>query len=350
MSSEPPPNNGFYPTVAYNPSFFASQTSSSAGGATETWVEENSLEKTGNPTDQAQTTTFEGQIICTNTTGASNNTASILSDGGITCSDIYLTNGNINGNGAYLFTGSEDVQIGNQNNATVSVAILQANNAGYGINSAGVINAGTNITAGQNITANGNVQGYYVTATEALVSENIYESVTGTGTGYPTVYGASPNVSIAGQANTINLGISAGSTPQNINCGSSAYNATTMNLYGMLNMFGALNINQAVSVFSGGTNYKSGQVYISMPFQGQSFKIAIIVANNLQTTGSLTYTYNYPTPFTTIISMIFPDYNLYPSGSSPDGLSMSASSTLTTLTFSVIASSTNNGIILLVGR
>jgi hypothetical protein len=353
--AEQPPNNGFYVGCTYNPTFFSSQTSNS-GGASEQWVEENFLEKTGNPTDEAQTTTFEGQLICKNTTSSSQNDGAIVCIGGVSCSDVYVTDGTINGPYGYLFPGAEGVQIGNQNNATVSVALLQVNNTGYGINNNGPLYCGGNITTPQDI------QGYYVTATQALVSENLYESVTGTGTGNPTVYCASPNVSIATQASTINLGTQTGSTPQTINIGNSTYNATTLDLNGnanistfmnlgqYLNILGSININQAVSVFSGGTNYKSGQVYISQPFQGQSFKVVMIVANNLATTGTLNYTYNYPTPFISIVTMFTPVFNLYPSGSSPDGLTMSASSTLTQLTYSVLATSTNNGVILLVGR
>jgi hypothetical protein len=65
MSSQPPPSNGWYSGVSYNPNFFQQ---GSAKGATEEWVEQNFLETNGYPDDNAQTTTFSGQIISTNPT------------------------------------------------------------------------------------------------------------------------------------------------------------------------------------------------------------------------------------------------------------------------------------------
>jgi len=60
MSAFPPPTNGYFQGANYNSAYFID---SSSNTVTKEYLQENYLPRVGNPTDAAETTTFEGQII-----------------------------------------------------------------------------------------------------------------------------------------------------------------------------------------------------------------------------------------------------------------------------------------------
>lgn len=147
MSEQVPPTDGYYPGVAYNPAFFESSSSTSSGssGVSQQYVDDNFLEKVGNPISTADTTAFDGQIISTNTTSSSSaSTGAIVTSGGISCNDLYISCGTINGpQTVELFPSAESVKIGDQNNCSLSVGLLNVNNTGYGITNSGpLVNSG----------------------------------------------------------------------------------------------------------------------------------------------------------------------------------------------------------------
>ena len=60
MSAFPPPTNGFYNGATYNSAYFVDSDST---GVTKEYLEENYLPRVGNPTDVAESTYFQGEII-----------------------------------------------------------------------------------------------------------------------------------------------------------------------------------------------------------------------------------------------------------------------------------------------
>lgn len=61
MSAYPAPSNGYFTGATYNSAFFVESDSSDT--VTKEYLAENYLPRTGNPTDEAETTTFAGEII-----------------------------------------------------------------------------------------------------------------------------------------------------------------------------------------------------------------------------------------------------------------------------------------------
>lgn len=61
MSAYPAPSNGYFTGATYNSAFFVESDSSST--VTKEYLAEYYLPRTGNPTDEAETTTFAGEII-----------------------------------------------------------------------------------------------------------------------------------------------------------------------------------------------------------------------------------------------------------------------------------------------
>jgi len=60
MSAFPPPTNGYFTGATYNSAYFLD---SSSNAVTKEYLEENYLPRVGNPTDAAESTFFEGEII-----------------------------------------------------------------------------------------------------------------------------------------------------------------------------------------------------------------------------------------------------------------------------------------------
>ena len=60
MSAFPPPSNGYFNGATYNSAYFVDSNSDTV---TKDYLQENYLPRVGNPTDAAETTTFEGDIL-----------------------------------------------------------------------------------------------------------------------------------------------------------------------------------------------------------------------------------------------------------------------------------------------
>ena len=60
MSAFPPPTNGYFTGATYNSAYFVD---SSSNAVTKEFLEENYLPRVGNPTDAAESTFFDGEII-----------------------------------------------------------------------------------------------------------------------------------------------------------------------------------------------------------------------------------------------------------------------------------------------
>jgi hypothetical protein len=245
--------------------------------------------------------------------------------------DLYIDSGVINTGSQtpYLFSGAETVSIGNLNNGSVEVGLLNANSS---YESA--------------IFTNGGIIGNTLTTNSGYINSNVNTACLFNNVGA---------VNLGQNAQTIYIGNNPGTLPDpTINLGNVYTLNTLINLFanifcqGSLTLDGALNSNQAVSIFNTGAGYESGQIFISQPFQGQSLKITVIICVEFTTNGNWSCTYNYPTPYSYAVGGM--GWLWMKNLNAPYDENTGISSSNTQLSIQIPSGRTTNNVIIIIGR